>query len=156
MLIKAVRYRDKDIAMPPRKKLSTEEVATLEQWVKMGAPDPRSATGAVAKKTKGAEHRGREDILELHPAEKIAPPEVKDAAWPRGNIDRFILAKIEEKGMRPAPDAAPEVLLRRIFYTLTGLPPSAAEVDAFVREAADDKVTRRARTGIPTASASSW
>ena len=56
--------------MPPKKKLSTEEVATLEQWVKMGAPDPRSTTGAVAKKTKGAEHRGREDILELHPAEK--------------------------------------------------------------------------------------
>ena len=47
--------------------------------------------------------------------------------------------------MRPAPDAAPEVLLCRIFYTLTGLPPSAVEVDAFVREAADDKVTRRAR-----------
>ncbi|MEI7820829.1 MAG: DUF1549 domain-containing protein [Verrucomicrobiota bacterium] len=67
---------------------------------------------------------------------------MKDAAWPRGNIDRFILAKIEEKGMRPAPDAAPEVLVRRIFYTLTGLPPSAAEVDAFVSEAADDKVTR--------------
>ncbi|MEI7820830.1 MAG: hypothetical protein WCK55_07925 [Verrucomicrobiota bacterium] len=70
MLIKAVRYRDKDLAMPPKKKLSTEEVATLEQWVKMGAPDPRSATGAVAKKQKGLSIEDGKTFWSYIPAEK--------------------------------------------------------------------------------------
>ena len=134
LLIKAVRYRDKDLAMPPKKKLSADEVATLEQWVKMGAPDPRTAASTVAKKQVGLSIEDGKKFWSYIAPKKSAPPEVKDSAWPRGAIDRFILAKIEEKGLHPAKDAAPEVLVRRIYYTLTGLPPSAEEVDAFVRD----------------------
>ena len=125
LLIKAVRYRDKDLAMPPKKKLSADEIATLEQWVKMGAPDPRSAAAvAGAKKQVGLSIAEGKKFWSYIAPKKSAPPEVKDAAWPRGEIDRFILAKIEEKGAHPAKDATPEVLVRRLYYTLTGLPPS--------------------------------
>ena len=135
LLITAVRYRDKDLAMPPKKKLGADEIATLEQWVKMGAPDPRSGAVAAAKKQKGLSIEEGKKFWSYIAPKKIAPPAVKDTAWPRGAIDRFILAKIEEKGAHPAADAAPEVLVRRLYYTLTGLPPSPDEVDRFVKSA---------------------
>ncbi len=136
LLIKAVRYRDKDLAMPPKKKLSADEVATLEQWVKMGAPDPRTAAsvaGGVKKQVGLSIEEGKKFWSYIAP-KKSTPPVVQDTAWPRGDLDRFILGKIEEKNLHPAKDATPEVLVRRLYYTLTGLPPSAEEVDAFVRE----------------------
>jgi hypothetical protein len=139
LLIKAVRYRDKDLTMPPKKKLSADEVATLEQWVKMGAPDPRSSSGPVAKKQKGLSIEDGKKFWSYIAPKKSAPPEVKDTAWPRGTIDRFILAKIEEKGGHPVADAAPEVLVRRLYYTLTGLPPSPDQVDSFAKAAASDR-----------------
>ncbi|MEO6785416.1 MAG: DUF1553 domain-containing protein [Chthoniobacteraceae bacterium] len=138
LLITAVRYRDKDLQMPPKKKLSADEIATLEQWVKMGAPDPRSGAVAGVKKQKGMSIGEGKKFWSYVAPEKIAPPAVKDAIWPRGDIDRFILAKIEEKGLRPAADASPEVLIRRLYYTLTGLPPSPEQVDHFVADSKRD------------------
>jgi hypothetical protein len=139
LLITAVRYRDKDLQMPPKKRLSAEEIATLEQWVKLGAPDPR--TGAIAasrkKQTGMSIEDGRKFWSYLPPA-KIGPPAVKDTAWPRGAIDRFILAKIEEKGLRPGADATPEALVRRLYYALIGLPPTPEQVDHFVQAAGRD------------------
>ena len=146
LLITAVAYHDKDLKMPPKKKLSTDEIAALEQWVKAGAQDPRSAVATGAKKQRGLSIEDGKKFWSYIAPKKSAPPEVKDAAWPRGAIDRFILAKIEEKGARPVADAPPEVLVRRLYYALIGLPPTPGEVDAFVREAAaaaDDKVTGR-------------
>jgi len=142
LIIKAVRYRDKDLAMPPKKKLSADEVATLEQWVKMGAPDPRTAVnaGGGMKKQVGLSIEEGKKFWSYAAPKKVAPPEVKDTAWPRSDMDRFILAKIEEKNLKPAKDATPEVLVRRLYYTLTGLPPSAEEMDKFVRDSnAPDK-----------------
>ncbi len=135
LLIKAVRYRDKDLQMPPKKKLSVEEIATLEQWVKLGAPDPRGGELAVAKKQTGLSIEEGRKFRSYLPPVKVASPAVKNMDWPRGMIDGFILAKLEEKGLRPGADAAPEVLIRRLHYALTGLPPSAEEVDRFVQSA---------------------
>ena len=134
LLITAVAYHDKDLKMPPKKKLSTDEIAALEQWVKAGAQDPRSAVATGAKKQRGLSIEDGKKFWSYIVPKKSAPPEVQDAAWPRGAIDHFILAKIEEKGGRPVADATPEVLVRRLYYTLTGLPPTPEEVDAFVRE----------------------
>ena len=123
LLITAIRYRDKDMQMPPKKQLTAEEVAVFEQWVAMGAPDPRIGDAAAKKQTGLSIEEGRK-FWSYVPPQKPEPPQVRDAAWPRGDIDRFILAKLEAHGMRPAPDATPEVLARRLHYTLTGLPSS--------------------------------
>jgi hypothetical protein len=135
LLIKAVGYRDKDLKMPPKKKLSPEEVAVLEQWVKAGAPDPRVAGAAIAKKQKGLSIEDGKKFWSYIAPKKAAPPQVKDSAWPRGDIDRFILAKLEAKNLRPAAEASPEALVRRLYYALVGLPPTPEQVDHFVQSA---------------------
>jgi uncharacterized protein DUF1553/uncharacterized protein DUF1549/cytochrome c len=125
-LIRAVRYTDDSLQMPPKQKLSANEIADLEAWVKMGAPDPR--TGA-----KPAELRGR-DLWSLRPVHDPSIPVVKDTSWPQSPIDRFILAKLEEKGLRPAPPADRRTLIRRLYFDLTGLPPTPEEIDAFLAD----------------------
>jgi hypothetical protein len=135
LLITAVGYHDKDLKMPPKKKLSAEEIAMLEQWVKSGAQDPRTAVATGAKKQRGLSIEDGKKFWSYIAPKKSAPPEVKDAAWPRGAIDRFILAKIEEKGARPVADASPEVLVRRLYYVLVGLPPTPEQVGSFVKSA---------------------
>ncbi len=138
LLITAVRYHDKDLQMPPKKKLSEAEVATLEEWVRLGAPDPRTGAGAVAKKQTGLTiEEGRKFWAYIAP-KKCEPPAVKDAAWPRGDIDRFILAKLEEKGLQPVGDAAPEVLARRLCYALVGLPPTREQAACSVEQLVDE------------------
>ncbi len=130
LLIEAIRYTNTDLQMPEKRKLPAEEIAIFEQWVKMGAPDPRTG-GEVATKQTGMSIEDGKKFWSYIPPKKSPPPRVKDAAWPRGDIDRFILAKLEEKGMRPAPDAAPDALLRRITYNLIGLPPTLEQMETF-------------------------
>ena len=139
LLITAVGYHDKDLKMPPKKKLTADEIAALEQWVKAGAQDPRSAVATGAKKQKGLSIEAGKKFWSYIAPKKSAPPEVKDTAWPRGAIDSFILAKIEEKNGRPAADASPEVLVRRLYYTLVGLPPTPEQLDSFVKSAAGNR-----------------
>ncbi len=132
-LIKAVNYEDKDLQMPPTKdgggKLGAAEIAALTEWVKMGAPDPRK--DEVKSKLTGLTDKARQHWA-YQPATKPAQPAVKNRAWCRTAVDTFILAKIEEKGMLPMPDASKEALLRRATYDLTGLPPTPLEVRDFM------------------------
>ncbi|MBM3877004.1 MAG: DUF1553 domain-containing protein [Verrucomicrobia bacterium] len=133
-LIKAVRYRDKEFQMPPKEKLSAEQIADFEKWVKMGAPDPRSGGPIVSKKGSINIEEGRKHWAYQLP-NKAPVPAVKDTAWPRNEIDRFILAKLDAKGLKPAADADPATLVRRIYSDLTGLPPAPAEIDEFTQHA---------------------
>ena len=132
LLIKAIRYADKDTQMPPEKsggKLSDEVIRNFEAWVKMGAPDPRDGAAPVAKKNIDMV-KAREFWAFQSP--KTAPaPAVKDTAWPRTDMDRFILAGLEAQKLHPVTDAAPRALLRRIYFDLIGLPPKPEEIDAF-------------------------
>jgi hypothetical protein len=99
----------------------------------MGAPDPR--TGTMAKKQEGLSLEEGRKFWSYAPLRKPAVPAVKQADWPRNDLDRFILAKIEAAGLQPAPEAPPEVLARRLAYHLTGLPPAEgekSEVDALL------------------------
>jgi hypothetical protein len=132
LLIKAVRYKDKEFQMPPKRKLSDTHIADFEAWVKMGAPDPRTG-GAVAAKKEVNIAEGRKHWAYQLP-KKSALPAVKDAAWSRTDTDRFILAKLEEKNLRPSADADPVTLVRRIYFDLIGLPPTPEQIDAFVRD----------------------
>ncbi len=133
LLIKAVRYQD-DLKMPPKGKLTPKQIDLLVQWVRMGAPDPRGDTAApVARKSVDVE-QGR-SFWAFQPLRDVTPPPVQDAAgWCRTPIDRFILAKLEAKGIRPNPSADRRTLIRRVYFDLIGLPPTPAEITAFVRD----------------------
>ena len=126
LLIQAVRYEEME--MPPKGKLSERDIATLEQWVKMGAPDPRDkdTTQLIKREIDIAEGR---KFWAFQPSLKRDAPKVKDASWPANDIDRFVLAKLEAQGIQPVGDASAEVLVRRLFFDLIGLPPSPAEMD---------------------------
>ena len=129
LLIKAVTWED-DLQMPPKKKLSAEEIAALKEWVTMGAPDPREPSKVVAKDKKSH--------WAFQPITRPTPPSVKNNAWVKNSIDKFILAKLEEKQMLPAPPADPEALLRRAYFDLIGLPPSPRELEAFRKDPSDE------------------
>ncbi len=125
-MIKAVTWED-DLQMPPKKKLSAEQIENLQKWVAMGAPDPRDPS-KLAKADKKAH-------WSFQPVVKPTPPTVKNAAWCVNKVDNFILAKLEEKQMMPAPQAEKETLLRRAYYDLIGLPPTPKDIEDFIREA---------------------
>jgi cytochrome c553 len=136
-LIDAIRYTNKDLQMPPKSKLPQEAIADLTSWVKMGAPWPREAPSASASKP-GYEKPDYPKLKREHwawqPLGTTPAPPVKDAAWPRSEIDRYVLAKLEEKGLRPVVDAGRGVLIRRLYFDLVGLPPSPEAIDAFVED----------------------
>ncbi|HZR19430.1 MAG TPA: PSD1 and planctomycete cytochrome C domain-containing protein [Verrucomicrobiae bacterium] len=134
LLIKAVRYTDPDLQMPPKgKQLPDTAIADLVNWVKMGAPDPRAAT--VAQKTWS-------DNSKTHwawqPLGKPAVPSVSDPTWAKTPVDNFILAKLDEKGLKPNPPADKRTLIRRATFDLIGLPPTKEEVDAFLKDESPD------------------
>src|SRR5260221_9650517 len=134
LLIKAVRYTDPDLQMPPKgNKLPDAQIADLVTWVKMGAPDPRVGTGA----TKLAANLNKKHWAWL-PVKKPAVPEVKDSTWCKTPIDQFIVAKLEEKDLKPNPPADKRTLIRRATFDLIGLPPTPAEVDDFLKDESPD------------------
>ncbi|MEO7653343.1 MAG: DUF1549 domain-containing protein, partial [Bryobacteraceae bacterium] len=130
-LLKAVRHEAK-IKMPPTGKLSAEVIADLVKWVEIGAPDPREEKVAPVVSQIDI-RKGREFWAFQAPKQQEAPA-VKGAAWTRGKIDRFILARLEEKNLKPVHDAGRAALLRRATFDLTGLPPTLGEIDAFVKD----------------------
>ncbi len=131
-LIKAIRYEDPDLSMPPKDKggkLPDAVIADFERWVRMGAPDPR--TGGPSQRVARELSQEARTWWSFQPVQAPPVPQVKDSAWPRTDIDRFILASLEEKQLKPAADADRYLLLRRVHFALTGLPPTPAQIDAF-------------------------
>ena len=120
LLVRAIHREDDVSAMPPDKPLSPREVDDLTAWVKAGAPWPK-ASAAFRSERHWA----------FQPIRAAAPPSVKDEPWIRTGVDRFILARMESDGRKPAPQADRRTLLRRVTYDLTGLPPTPAEMAAF-------------------------
>ncbi len=141
LLVEAIRWKNTDMQMPPKKALAPQQIADIEAWVKAGAPWPQTAdspspnAGAkVATKKVFDLQQRRQEHWCWQPVVNSPVPAVKNSAWPRTDADRFILAKLEEKGLKPAPDADAATLLRRLTFAITGLPPTPEEVEAFVRE----------------------
>ncbi len=127
LLVHAIRY-DGDLQMPPEGKLPAAAIATFEEWVRRGLPWPddgkQAAVGGFDIAARKAEHWC------WQPPQAAPPPAVADAAWCRGEIDRFLLARLEAAGLRPAPEADRTMLVRRAAEILTGLPPTPADVAA--------------------------
>ncbi|MGC6486191.1 MAG: DUF1549 domain-containing protein, partial [Planctomycetota bacterium] len=124
-LVRRIRHQDPDEQMPPPrhgKPLTAAQVSVLERWVAGGA--------------------GWSEHWSFVPPQDVDPPRVAQAAWPRRDLDRFTLARMEREGLRPAPAADARTLLRRVALDLTGLPPTAAEVRAFLADEAPGAYAR--------------
>ncbi|MDB5388784.1 MAG: Planctomycete cytochrome, partial [Planctomycetaceae bacterium] len=149
LLILAVRQTDKDLRMPPKQKLTDMQIADLETWVKNGAVDPRQAIvgkpeelNARTKPKYGMTLEAGRQFWSFQPVQNPVVPVVKNAIWARNDIDNFILSRMEQAGVTPAPTADPRTLLRRVTFDLTGLPPTPAEMDAFLADAAPNAFER--------------
>lgn len=130
-LLSALKYEDTQ--MPPKGKLPAAVIADFEKWISMGAPDPRS--GAAAKvATARPKSVNVADFWAFQKPSPQAPPDVRQTTLVKNEIDRFILNKLEEKGMKSAPQADRRTLLRRAWFDLVGLPPSPEAVEAFEKD----------------------
>ena len=138
-LIEAVRYGDQETAMPPAGKLPEAVVKDLEIWVGMGAPwPPEVATPAGGEKRGPDFDKLRREHWAYQPRRAVEIPQVRDKAWARGDIDRFVLARLESQGLKPVADADRVTLVRRVYFDLIGLPPTPEQIDAFVNDTALD------------------
>ena len=124
-LLRRIDSHDADERMPPattKKELTDRQRRLLRQWIQDGA--------------------AYETHWSFTPPKRPRPPEVGATAWPRGDIDRFVLAALEERGLAPSPEADRVTLVRRLSLDLTGLPPTPAIVDAFVADQRPDAYER--------------
>ncbi len=124
LLVQAVRQTG-SLKMPQGGKLKPNQIADIEAWVKMGAPWPDDAAGQTQK---------TETLWSLQPVKKPVLPKVKFTSWPVNPIDLFVLSQLEAKHLKPSPAADRRTLIRRVSYDLIGLPPTTAEVDAFLAD----------------------
>ncbi|MBX9579203.1 MAG: PSD1 and planctomycete cytochrome C domain-containing protein [Gemmataceae bacterium] len=123
--------RTGDYPMPPKHPLAAGEVATLTEWVKQGAVFPK-ATAAQVRPDAGKHWA-------FQPVKPVPVPAIRNPQSAiRNEIDRFVLARLEREGMKPAPPADGRTLIRRAYYDLVGLPPTAAEVEAFAADNSPD------------------
>jgi hypothetical protein len=141
LMIQALRWTDETFRMPPSHKLPDAVVADFEQWIKMGAPDPRDGSAPKVAWKEIDIDKGKQ-FWAFQPPKKVASPAVKNAGWPRGPIDQFLLAAMEEKGLGPVGDAERLTLLRRVYLDLVGLPPSPNEVKAFLADETPDALAK--------------
>ncbi|MBI5689144.1 MAG: DUF1553 domain-containing protein [Verrucomicrobia bacterium] len=136
LLIQAIRYKDEDLQMPPKgEKLSDQQIADLVEWVRRGAPDPRTATAPGVAKSYGGVGRNH---WAFQPVKKPAVPETRNSAWARNPVDHFVLAKLEANGLSPNAPADKATLIRRVYFDLIGLPPHPSDVLAFVKDESPD------------------
>ena len=132
LLISALKYESEE--MPPSGKLPDAVIDDFAKWVSMGAPDPRegdTAAATTAEKSDPYQHWC------YNPPKKVPPPRVAHGAAVRSDIDRFVISKLDQAGLSPSAAAPPRVLLRRLYYDLIGLPPTAEQLDEFAADPSD-------------------
>lgn len=141
LLVDAVRYDGYE--MPPKGKLSDEDIATFEQWVAMDAPWPDEeppTSNAVRLEfdlaTRKADHWIWQSV------QRPAIPDVRNMQWPRSDIDRFVLAKLETQQLKPANDVERSALLRRLYFDLIGLPPTPEQAASFLADESPHAIER--------------
>lgn len=146
LVIIAIRQEGR-LSMPPEKKggkLPDEVIADFEKWVSMGAPDPRNSSNVAKTESTVPEKivnwESERKFWAFQKPKATEPPRVQDRRWPKSDVDRFILAKLEEKHLKPVADADRRTLGRRIYYDLTGLPPTPAQLDAWLSDHSEKAV----------------
>ncbi len=136
-LIKAIRWTDPDFSMPPEKKLSPRQIEKFEQWVKMGAPDPRAESTAKAPAPKVIDFDAGRKWWSFQPVQ-AGIPHNRDTAWTRKKIDSFILQELEARQLAPSPQADPRTLIQRVYLDLTGIRPAYEQVETFAKNPSDE------------------
>ncbi len=138
LIVSAMKYES--FEMPPKGKLPESVVADFEKWINMGAPDPREGTVEVV--TPSIDFDEASKFWAFQPPQQVALPEVNDQAWPRNEIDHFILRQLEQSKLKPVRMANRRELIRRATFDLLGLPPTPEEVSAFVADESPDAYTQ--------------
>jgi len=134
-LLGAIGYQE-PIKMPPGGRLAEADLATLRQWIGQGAPWPTPLPAAKA----AASSRAR--YWSFRPLQSPTLPAVKNEAWVKSPIDRFLLAALEAKGLSPAPPADRLTWIQRVTLDLTGLPASEAEVETYLADSSSEATAR--------------
>ncbi|MES2707625.1 MAG: PSD1 and planctomycete cytochrome C domain-containing protein [Verrucomicrobiota bacterium] len=143
LLLERVNHKNEKRRMPQDSDpLTAEQIADLTTWIKDGADWPRERIPASLGRTKPEYEKLKANHWAWQPLTSPAVPAVADADWPKSDVDRFVLAKLEEKKLPPVADADPLALLRRITFDLTGLPPSPAELADFQRDHSPEAYAR--------------
>ncbi len=160
LLVAAVMHAKKDLTMPPKEKLTPRDIAVLERWIRDGLPWPDNtpATAAVAAPADGprigdawSDSRNpivkifggqRLDLWSFKPVTNPPLPRVKRTSWVRSDLDRFTLARLEAAKAKPMPEADRRTIARRLYFDLTGLPPSPEQVAEFELDRNDGAVNR--------------
>ena len=133
-LLTAIRYTDPHLQMPPTGKLPDNVIADFEAWMAAGAPDPRVDSGQPTAALKGMPIEEGRKWWAFQPVHEMPAPAVKDAAWPKSKIDSFLLAKLEEKKLKPSAPADARTLVQRAYIDLVGYRPNYDEIQAFVND----------------------
>ena len=144
LLLEALLYENDALQMPPDGKLDEQTLAYVREWIELGAPDPRKSMVRAPSSPTGP---NAAQLWSVQPLARTSPPDVDDSQWPRGTIDKYVLRELEAESLTPSPDATAEVLVRRLHFVLTGLPPTVEEIDSFV-EAAGQNIEQALNTRI--------
>jgi Ni/Co efflux regulator RcnB len=131
-LIRALRH-EVEPHMPPWGKLEPGKIAVLEEWIRNGAPWPEERPSTASTETAASSKPSARNHWAWQPIALRPPPNV-GGSWPRDSVDRFLLEKLLQKKIQPAPPADPATLLRRVYFDLTGLPPSPERVESFLAD----------------------
>ncbi|MCA9129853.1 MAG: PSD1 domain-containing protein [Planctomycetales bacterium] len=147
LIWQAVQYQDPDLRMPPDARLPDAALAVLHRWIEMGAPDPRTGPATSASPSSALSARGltiadSASHWAFQPLNAVEVPQVHQRQWLQTPLDAFVLHRLEEAGIAPAPPAPRVELIRRVTFDLIGLPPTPEEVDRFVHDPMPDAYTR--------------
>ena len=125
--------------MPPKGKLPANVIADFENWVKMGAPDPRTSSTTVSSSIDFAKARKH---WAYQPITRSPLPKIRQSNWPQHDLDHFTLATLEAKGLQPVPAATKHSLIRRATFDLLGLPPDPEDVEAYLADESPNAFAR--------------
>ena len=143
LFLRALNYKDENLQMPPVGKLPAEQIEVLTRWVKMGLPfsveiEPKSENSEASRVSRIVPPKvddAAKNFWSFRTVTRPAVPKVNDLSWVKNPIDAFILARLEQEGLQPAPRTEKRELLRRVHYGMLGLPPAPEFTEKF---AADD------------------
>lgn len=133
LLVEAINYES--LEMPPKGKLPAGEIAIFKKWIELGLPWSKDGLTTDVTDEEFPLDARRQSHWAWQPIRRVDPPKVSQTDWPRSAADQFIIAKLNEHGLKPAADTDRRTLIRRAYFDVIGLPPSPEEVQQFL----DDK-----------------
>lgn len=144
LLLRAIRYQNADLQMPPSGKLDASEIEVLETWVAQGAFDPRAdLPSGSSDKPQGMSIQDGRNFWSMMPLKPVEVPRAVDADWCRNPIDAFVLKELDSNGLRPSPESSRREILRRVTLGLIGLVPESQEYKAFEQDTAPEAYERQ-------------